>query len=187
MKIINIRNYQPKETDIFIFDSNIWVYLFDKTCIPEQYIVNSIDEYTDFYKKVLLTRSKIYISSFNIQEISKKFIKNDFKSYKAANPELEDYKKEYRQSGAYNNLLSHIKSVNNEILKSALKINDDFENFEHSRFFNNDIDFVDEYLGFLSDRTNCKLVTHDSDFKNCQFNIQIITDNNKLLRQRNFV
>ena len=118
MTIIDIKNYQPTSQDIFIFDSNIWIYLFDNTYIPENYIARSIDIYTDFYKKILNTKAKILISSFNVKEISQKFINNDIRNFKLANPH-SDYKKDYRPTQAYNNLLTHIKSVNQNILKSA--------------------------------------------------------------------
>lgn len=181
MTIIDIKNYQPTSQDIFIFDSNIWIYLFDNTYIPENYIARSIDIYTDFYKKILNTKAKILISSFNVKEISQKFINNDIRNFKLANPN-SDYKKDYRPTQAYNNLLTHIKSVNQNILKSAEKISDNFESFDNNLFFNTDIDFVDEYLGFLSEKNNCKLITHDKDFKECPFDIDILTDNKYLLR-----
>lgn len=180
MTIIDIKNYQPTIKDIFIFDSNIWVYLFDNTYIPESYIARSIDIYTDFYKKILNSKAKILISSFNVKEISQQFINNDKRNFRFANPNL-DYKRDYRPTQAYKNLLNHIKSVNENILKSAEKISDNFELFDNGYFFNSDIDFVDEYLGFLTEKNNCKLITHDKDFKSCPFNIDILTNNKYLL------
>lgn len=180
MAIIDIQNYHPTPEDIFIFDSNIWVYLFDNTYIPEYHEEKSIDIYTNFFKEVLNAGSKVLISSFNVSEISKKFINNDKKAYISLTSELQ-YKKGYRSSGAYKNLLQHIKSVNEKIFNFAYKTNDKFEEFEHSKFFNQDIDFIDEYLAFLTNKNSCKLVTNDKDFKTCPFDIDILTSNKHLL------
>lgn len=182
MTIISIENYQPQQNDIFLFDSNIWVYLFDNTCIPEYYIKNSIDKYAEFYKKVISARAKILITSFNIAEITKKLINNDKYAY-IANFSITSYKKDYRASQAYTNLLSLIKTVNASILKTANKVSDRFEDFNDVHFFNQDIDFIDEYLAFLTQHYACKLVTHDKDFKNCGRDIDILTDNSKLLNR----
>lgn len=182
MAIINICEYIPSKEDAFIFDSNIWVYLFDKTYTPDSYIANSIDNYTEFYKKILNSGAKIFVSAFNIHEISKLFIKNDKKAFNAYYSSTStNYKLEYRNSESYKNLLLHIKAVNEQILKSAQRIDDFFTEFENDKFFNTGIDFVDEYFSFLSEKLNCKLVTHDKDFKNCPFNIEILSASSKLL------
>lgn len=180
MTITSIEKYQPQSTDVFLFDSNIWVYLFDNTCIPEYYIEDSIDKYAEFYKKIISVNAKILVTSFNIAETTKKLINNDKKAY-IANFSMTSYKKDYRASQAYTNLLSLIKTVNASILKTSCKASDRFEDFNDTDFFNQGIDFIDEYLAFLTQHYACKLVTHDQDFKNCGRNINILTDNSKLL------
>lgn len=180
MTIIDIRNYSIKSEDKFILDSNIWVYLFDKTCTPEIWISNSINVYTNFYKNLLNSGSKIYLVAFNTQELSKKFINNDFNAYKAQFPEA-DFKRDYRPSNYYPLLLEHIRSVHNAILQVATLSNDVFEEFQPEKFFNKDIDFVDEYLCYVAHKLNCKIITHDKDFKNSPYDVDILTDNRKML------
>lgn len=182
MAINNIRDYIPNSADIFLFDSNIWVYLFDTNFfIPEYWEAKSIEIYSNFYKKILDSGAKIYITAFNIHEITKRFINMDRKAYELYINESTSYKTGYRQSDYYKNLLAYLKSINEKIFKSAIPVSDNFENFDKSLFFNAGIDFIDEYLSFMSYKSNCILVTHDRDFKNCPFNINILTDNKKLL------
>lgn len=184
MAIINIKTYKPKPEDVFILDSNIWVYLFDKSSVPDQYIENSIDVYTDFYKKVLLCNAKILLTSFNVREIVQTLIKNDFNTYKAMFKDISDtsFKKSYRPSEYYKNLLVQIKIVISKILKVSEKIQDGFNTFPYEKFLNQDIDFPDEYIAYIASEQNCFLITHDNDFKNCAFNVDILTANRHLLR-----
>src|ERR1700722_17294960 len=63
--IIDIRKYLPNKFDHFLFDTNIWVYIFFYTANVGQ---KRIKPYSAIYKKILTSGSAVYISSLILLE-----------------------------------------------------------------------------------------------------------------------
>lgn len=64
-----------------------------------------------------------------------------------------------------------------KILATSVKIQDNFHEFEEGRFFSNPntYDFNDEYLCYMAEKLDFKIVTHDRDFQSTNYDIEIIT------------
>ncbi len=179
--IIDVKIYQPKADDVFIFDSNIWIDLFNNLPTLDVMDAKRVANYSEFLKRVLNANAVIYITALNIQELSKHFSAQERVAYESEHGKFE-FSKQFRNTEAYKRALITIRDIIRKIVQKCCLLNDSFEEFDYSKFFNADIDFVDEYFGFLAKENNCMLVSHDKDLKNCPFDITILTDNSKLLK-----
>lgn len=172
--IHNISNYTIDKTDRFFFDTNIWMYMH---CSIGNYSARLVQDYSDFYEKVKVSGATILTSTLLISEFVNSYSRLEFNLRKKTDG-LKDYKKDFRSNPNYKPLLDNINLLTEKkILKNSIKIQDSFHEFEESNFFAqpNTYDFNDEYYCYIAEKQNFKIVTHDKDFLNTTYNIEVIT------------
>lgn len=183
--IIDIDSYIPLKNDKFLFDANIWLYLY---CQLGNYNKDTIKKYGIFLKKVIQLESSVFISALLLSEIFNTWIKLEFNILKNQYPsKYNDFKRDFRNTQNYKNLVSTIKTeVTSKILKIANRIDDKFSNISLDKLFYKieNSDFNDNYFLATANLESFKIVTNDSDFAfSRKIPVLILTANNKLLRR----
>jgi predicted nucleic acid-binding protein len=184
MKTIDISTYIPKNTDNFIIDTNIWLYLF---CPIGSYNALTINYYEKFMVKIIKNNSKIFITSLIISEFINRYFRIDFDIKKNLDPiNFKDYKRNYRGSADFLNTSNTIRAtLRQQIIKISKIVDDEFSKYDLKKILNEiDIaDYNDLCLGEISSLNNYKIITHDSDFKKISNSIEILTANPVLLKK----
>ena len=175
-KLTDITKYDPKSSDIFFFDNNIWMYLF---CPLANYNKNKQKCYSAFLQNVTTSRSTIFISSMVLSEFCNRNLRMDFNLWKdeTSTPNA-DFKKDYVGTGRYMETVEEIKMNINKIMKFCDKASDNFNaiEIENVLLHFTHIDFNDSYYIELAKLDKWKIVTDDSDFsKYTNHNIEIVT------------
>ncbi len=181
-KIININNYSPVHTDKFLFDANIWLYLY---CPLGSYNSAAIKNYENFLVKVIKANSTIYISSLILSEFINRYIRLDFNIKKNINPgQFAEFKKDYRPSAEYSNTIKTIRAtINQQISQITKQADDNFSGYNLKDILNRieNSDFNDLCSEELSSISSFKIVTDDRDFLHAIKAIEVLTANPKLL------
>ena len=159
--------FNPKKTDKFFLDTNIWISLYIPNYSSNKYLVN---ESVTFYNKIKSSGAKIFTSSLILSEFSNVYIINCFKNYKNNNPtKINITKKQFRKELEYQNAISNLKVYLRQILKNSEKIDDEFSVFD-LKTFEIDLEVFDfnhkYYLEVFGIKKNLIIVTTDSDFFN---------------------
>ena len=182
-KIYNIQNYQPRQEESFLFDTNIWMYLF---CPLGNYKARIIQNYSNFLKRIIIANSTISLPSIIVSEFFNAYLRLEFNILKTMEPDIfVDFKKDYRGTNRYKETIENIaRIIKNNILRMAVKINDEFAIMEMNDLFRNisDHDYNDKFLIQLAERDGLKIVTNDADFSYVQ-NVEIFTSNPIMLHQ----
>ena len=175
-KLTDITKYDPKSSDIFFFDNNIWMYLF---CPLANYNKSKQRHYSSFLQSIKTSRSTIFISCLILSEFSNRNLRMDFDLWKDETGQYgADFKKDYVGTGRYMETVEEIKLSINKIMQlcektpdnfNAIEIEDVLSHFSH-------IDFNDSYYLEMAKLAKWKIVTDDNDFsKYLNHNIEIVT------------
>lgn len=173
MNRIDITKYEPKHSDIFFFDNNIWMYLY---CPIGSYNSNIVDKYSTFYGKVISAGSRIMVSSMVLSEFYNSYLRLDFNIWKGQLS--KDFKRDYRGCARFKETSAIIiNSIESRILGVASKVDDNFSALDIDDIFANctSLDFNDSCYIEFAKRNNCMIVTNDKDFILVSDNIDIIT------------
>jgi len=181
-EIVDISKYNPKRNDKFIFDTNIWIYLFYPM---GNYNEDITKKYAGFLKKVLQSESSIYIFSLTLSEIFNTSMRLEFNIKKNHLHKNIDFKKDFRNTPEGKKLTSDILMIiTHKIMKIATRIDDKFSNIPVNRLFDQieNYDFNDRYFLLMADLDKFKIVTNDSDFAiSSEISATILTANEKML------
>lgn len=170
--IANISSYNPSSTDKLFFDANIWLNLLNPlgSKLPEIYKENI----SEFYRKVLNAKSRIYITSMILSEFFNAYARNEFKTYEKIKNKKLNYKRDFRDTYLFKNVIKDIQSlINDNILKDCIKLNDNFSSLNLNSINNNDdftgYDYNDKFYSLLCESEDITIVTADKDFnKSCK-------------------
>lgn len=183
--IFDIASYVPQKDEPFLFDTNIWMYLY---CPLGNYNRKVIKIYDRFLKHLIQANSTIYISSLVLSEFFNAYCRLEFNIKKNKTPsKYKDYKKNFRSTKEYDNLMTIIKTtVKSQILKLAKRIDDEFSNMSIDKLFSiiGESDFNDCYYNIFAEQKNIAIVTDDRDFWIKNSNIKILTANKNLLKKQ---
>lgn len=171
--IHKLKTYTIKEDDKFFFDTNIWMYLH---CGIGNYNPKVVEDYSDFYQKVKTANNPILTSTLLLSEFVNAYSRLEFNIIKNQDG-LTDFKKDFRDTVDYKHIFDHINLLTQKkLLGGSTKIQDEFDKFEEDSFFNNPntYDFNDEYYSYLAEKSGFKIVTNDRDFKNSNYDIEVI-------------
>lgn len=161
--IYNLETYKPALGESFLFDTNIWIYLYSpvSNC---HYALS--DAYNRFMWKCLAQECNIYITSLILSEFYNTLLRREFK-----NQHCKNYKESFRATQEITEEAMNI--IENSIMCKVHKLDDSFVDIDL-----NDIkpeyDFNDYYLVKLCQKNNIKIVTNDSDFKQFEDLVDII-------------
>ena len=153
--IHDIESYLPESSDKYLFDANVLLYQYYNFYSHRNYT----RKYSKFFKEIIEKRAKLFLSSLILCEFVNAYLRNEAK---VAGFVGDQYKKEFRVSQAYKNLIDELEPiVKKSILGLFNRINDDFESINIDDLFLNlkESDFNDEYSIHLCRKHNLKLVT----------------------------
>jgi predicted nucleic acid-binding protein len=173
MNRIDITQYNPKSTDHFLFDNNVWVYIFSPIGNHNPY---AVDKFSDFFGKVIDCGAKVYVPSIILSEFYNTNIRLDFNIWR--NKEDKDFKKDYRPLERFKeNSKLIVNSIESQILGVGTKLDDKLTEIKIEEISNRveKLDFNDSYLVGLALMNNLKLVTNDKDFLSINDDIDILT------------
>ncbi len=183
--IVEIDSYTPTSDDKFLFDANIWLYLY---CPIGNYKKGIIKKYDGFLKNVIHSKSSIYVSSLILSEVFNRWVRLDFDILKESDPsKYIDFKRNFRNTQNYKDSVSTIKTVvKSQIMKIAHRIDDKFSTISLDKLFEEieNSDFNDNYFLAMATLENFKIVTHDSDFafSSQKLPITVLTANKKMFK-----
>ncbi len=182
--VININDYTPLTHDKFFFDANIWLYLY---CPMGNCRKTTIQNYDGFLKKVIQSKSRIFISSLILSEIFNRWLRLEFNMWKKHFSKYVDFKRDFRNTTKYKETVSLIKTtVLGKIIKIAKRIDDKFNNISLDELFEQieKFDFNDNYFLAMANLEDFKIVTDDSDFAfPRKISVSILTANKKILKR----
>ena len=178
MALLKIQSYQPKITDSFLFDNNVWVFLFGP--------ISNVDKqkqiiYSAFLKEVRQRKCAIFINSLILSEFCNYWLRLEFNLWKKQFGVQKEIKRDFKPTQKYLDTVSEIKNAIKSILSSTERGTDNFNNINLDNIFDNfgSCDFNDSYYIELAQTNNWKIVTDDADFLNYSNNVDVITANYK--------
>lgn len=177
MARISVDSYKLSFSDVFFFDTNIWLLLFGTVADFEK---NEQRKYSNFFAELVSKDKAIYITSLVFSEFSNVLLRRDFRSWqKNTNNYDKDFKKDFVGTEAYKNSVESIKIQLNKILAlpNLVRVGDSFHILNFERIFSNFdfIDFNDSYYAEVCMQNNYKLVTNDRDLFRLEQNLDIIS------------
>ena len=168
IKIHNIEEYKPSSGDAFFFDNNVWMYLFCPIANAQQ---NKQSKYSNLFKKIIAANACIWVNSLVLSEFCNAWLCIEFNNWKkkAQNNAAADYKKDFVNSTAYQDVINEIKETLPQILKKSERTSDDFNRVDLDGIYAelSNCDFNDSYYLAQANINKWKVVTDDADlFKN---------------------
>lgn len=175
-KVININDYTHSKDDIFILDTNIYIYLYLSTLVSNnQYI----EDYTEFYSNILETGSQIITTSIQISEFFNYYAKRRFHEYKYQNHLGDSFRyRDYKLTGDFLDVLNELKLlIQNRVLANSTPINDEFNELSIVKMLRTGkpYDFNDEFLIRLALKKEAKILTHDLDIVEHDSDVEVVT------------
>lgn len=168
MAIYNLKNNLPDINRIFVFDTNILVYL--NTIFSEKN--KNFEEYSKISEFLIENKCKIYLDTLVLNEFINIIIIKKL--------EHKFNKKHDRNTIQYNQCLKNIKTIienlkiQYDIFWSSNKINlfDSLDKIDYITTFNL-LEFSDWSIKEITKSINGVLITNDNDFKNFAKNNEI--------------
>ncbi len=177
MGLINSKDFTPKSSDSFFFDTNVWLLLFGDVAsfqIAEQ------SKYSKLLESVLDIDSIIFLTSNVVSEFSNVLLKKAFNEWQSKAENIgKKFKADFVGSQIYSEQIEIISSLINTIIKlpCVQRMPDDFNAVQLKRILERfkSIDFNDAYIAEICQTKSLKLVTNDKDFFNLKNEIDIIS------------
>ncbi|KYG71760.1 PIN domain-containing protein [Roseivirga ehrenbergii] len=163
MKIELIKKFKPKASQVFFFDSNIWLYLLypQGNLMAQSYIKT----YSEFSDKILRNHCSVVTNIIQISEIINVVIKQEYNIYNRKGGELNF--KNFRDSKEGKTSLIKAKTLIDQLIRITQIQSETLTDSEIRLIVNqcDCADFNDVYFAKFCEKQNAILVTHDFDFK----------------------
>ena len=175
--IHDISTFRPKFTDTFLFDNNVWMFLY---CPIANYEKKKQRAYSSLYSDLCTRNISIFITSLILSEFCNAWLRIEFNHLNNKSGGTLDYKKDFVPSPQFKSTVQDIKVAVTRILSGTLKNSDEFNavNFDNITNEFGSCDFNDGYYLELARFKGWKIVTDDADFfKNNSLGIEIVTAN----------
>lgn len=176
-KVCHVDSYEFSESDALFLDTNIWCYLYAPQA-PDDWRTKV---YSKTLAKILSAKSGIFVDALVISEFINRYARLEYNLLKAEGSTIGF--KEYRRSVEFKPVAKEIVATVGRIMKLCHRIESGFSacDIEHllEEFCKGDSDFNDQVMVELCKAKGFKLITHDSDFKEC--GVPILTANSRLL------
>ena len=181
-QIIEINSYQPKPTEKFFFDANIWMFIY---CPLGNYKSHIIAEYSNFLKKIKKEKSSLFVSSLVLSEFFNAYVRLEFELWKNKDSNNKEYR-EFKITQSYKDIASEASyTIKYLILKEAERVDDRFSEMDIEELFIQieNSDFNDSYYLQLVLMDQMIFVTNDGNMSSQRIKSSIITGNPNLLKQ----
>ena len=173
--IFNINHYQPKKTDEFLFDTNVWIYITIPGLSYDQTLPQS---YANFWGAIRKSNATVLTSFVIISEFVNRYLRNELNKYNKKN-NSSIYYKEFKQTPEYEDGYKYITNiVNNVILKNCEIVTepDEIIALNSSIYnYNRNCDLNDNYIIELSKYYECFLVSSDKYMANSSAEINVLS------------
>lgn len=181
-QVLDINFYQPKSTEKFFFDANIWMFLL---CPLGNYQPHIISKYDNFLKKIRKEKAPLFVSSLVLSEFFNAYVRLEFELWKKKDCNNEKYR-EFKKTQIYKELVSEASYViKYTMLKIAGRVDDKFRDIDIEELFveieNSDLN--DNYHLDLALMEQMIFVTDDGNIPSQKIKSSILTGNPKLLAQ----
>ena len=174
-KIIDIKDYSVKSSDIFFFDNNIWMFLF---CPLASYQEKKQKYYSSFLQEINTSQSTIFICSLVLSEFANRYLRMDYEQWKEENQKYDIDFKQFIGTPRYKETVIEVQASINKIMKFCEKSSDNFNAIDINNVTKHltEIDFNDSYYIELAKKGNWKIVTDDRDFvRYTDHDVEIVT------------
>lgn len=175
---ISLNTFRPSPQDSFLFDNNIWMYIYYPTGGK---FLRAETAYSALLGNLLNLKCNIFVNSMVLSEFINTALRVDHRHWRDA--ELKngnsnvDFKADFMKSPAYKTSIGIIRPLVDKIIAICQDSSDDYPALDKPRILNElpNRDFNDNYYLALAERRKCKIVSHDGDMLNAPFNVDIIT------------
>lgn len=176
MESVRISNHVVSPTDSYMFDTNVWIYLFGPVAGSNRYKQKM---YSGLLKDILSRNACIFISSLVLSEYINRVLRIAFSQWKQENCMYDaDFKRDYRKTEDYREALEDVVEQVREILSITERRPDDFNAINVDVVLDQmtqDCDYNDSYLIKCCEKGNIKLVSDDRDVRNIDSLICVIS------------
>lgn len=174
-----LKNYYFSKSDELLIDTNVWFYIYGPLN-PKDWRSR---DYSQALKWIIQAKSTIFYDVLILSEFVNRYSRLEFNLWKESS-QINDYK-EYRKHDDFDLVASAIAAALRKIVGQAKPIESGVQSIDIQQFIQCyerlHPDFNDIVLLELCRRKGLKLITHDSDFKNCD--VPVITANRHILAQ----
>lgn len=181
MATIEISKHRVLSDDCYIFDTNVWLYIFGPMAGSNK---RKQTMYSNLLKEINDRGAMIFITSLILSEYINRSLRICFEQWKDVNgyPNT-DFKHGYRATDDYVEALNGVKDEVLSILQFSTRRPDEFNALNLdvvlSRL-NKECDYNDSYILSNCIRGNLKLVSDDSDMQVYSDKITLITSNSSV-------
>ena len=175
IKLIPLRDFEIKSQMSFLFDTNIWMFLF---CPLGNYQQRQQESASNFLALTRRTGCEIVVTSLSLSEFTNAYLRLDFDLWKKElhNPQAS-YKRDYLLTDRYESTQMLVEDSVNQILGLCVRYSDNFNSIEIPDVLTNfrKVDFNDAYYSSICEEKNWILFTGDRDFEKVTANITVVT------------
>lgn len=177
MKTIDLKKFNVGPSDKFLFDTNIWIYLYAPIAGTDAALQS---KYAQLLKEIISRGATVFITSVIVSEYVNRSLRIAFNNWKRANGLFNaDFKRDYRCTKEYESDLNAVKIEVKAILasNSVSQKPDNFHNINIDDIFNRmseNCDYNDAYIIKTCEQDNIILVSNDKDFQNLNSPVKLI-------------
>lgn len=180
-KIIDISKDKPTKNDIFLVDSNVWLWMtYPKIASAPAYAT-----YETYLNNALNVGAHIYYCGLSLSELAHSIEKNEMEIFQRVNSQKCFIKKYRHNSSERTKVISEIDASWNQVKTMAkplcVNIDKDATDAALKRIQNEKIDGYDLFLLECMKANNVSnIITHDADFATVN-NINVFTYNSNTI------
>ena len=177
MAITKIADCVVRPGSTYMFDTNVWLYIFGPVAGAGTYRQRM---YSRLLSDIMSRKAGLFITSLVVSEYINRVLRIGFDNWKetTGNPRA-DFKRDYRNTEDYSEVLSDAKLQIREILNLCNRYPDNFNAIDIESVLNmmgQSADYNDAYLVHCCKNRNIKLVSSDRDLQKIADAIELICD-----------
>lgn len=177
MATCRVKDHKVSPTASYIFDTNIWIFLFAPIAGSQQ---NKQEMYSRLLSEIRSRGATIWINSLIVSEYVNAVLRLAFKQWKNVNSRYgADFKHDFRPTADYKSALFDVKTQVANILSICERRPDDFNSINIGAIINSmstTCDFGDAMIVDVCNRNReIRLVTDDSDITGAELPFTVVT------------
>ncbi len=174
-KEFRLKDYDIKSRDSFLFDNNILMFLFAPL---GNYNRNYQESYSRFFETIKTTGASLHLPAIILSEFYNTNLRIDYNEWLKQPENIgKKYKPHYVGSLVYRNTVEALNGAINQICKSFTLEADQLNNLNLSKILKEmpQRDFNDNFILEIAWKRKLKIVSHDRDLLNSNWDIEIIS------------
>lgn len=178
MATFKARDYTVAPTEGYIFDTNVWIFLFAPIAGAKQY---KQKVYSQLLSDIMNRKATLWITSLIVSEYVNAVLKMAFRQWMRSQGLYNaDFKHDFRPTAEYKTALADVKAQVADILSICQRRPDDFNHIDMgdiiSSMGTNEYDFGDAMIAEVCMRNKeIRLVTDDTDITQTNQPFTVIT------------